>query len=148
MLLNQSKIGLILHIFIMKKLGITHCLLPSSSLGSSWVTLTCSLSTLSPSVLTRSANELAWTNSSPNTSSAYLPMIKWQLKSSNTQPIYFSIHPITHLLSDPSWRMMLASVMLVTHSSSLLIVFGSDWRQRCLGSMFRVTKGMISVTFS
>jgi len=38
---------------------------------------------------------------------------------------------------------MFARVMLVTHSSSLLIVFGSDWRQRCRGSMFRVTKGMM-----
>lgn len=47
--------------------------LPSSSLGSSWVTLTCRRSTRSPSVFTLIANSPAWTNSSPNTSSANLP---------------------------------------------------------------------------
>lgn len=52
------------------------CHLPSSSFGSSWVTFTCRRSTRSPSVLTRTANAPAWTNSSPNTSSAYLPAQK------------------------------------------------------------------------
>lgn len=47
--------------------------LPSSSLGSSWVTLTCRRSTRSPNVFTLMANCPAWSNSSPNTSSANLP---------------------------------------------------------------------------
>lgn len=49
------------------------CYLPSSSFGSSWVTFTCRRSTRSPSVFTLTANAPAWMNSSPNTSSAYLP---------------------------------------------------------------------------
>lgn len=46
-------------------------------------------------------------------------------------------------LREPSWRMMLASVMLVTHSSSLFTAVGRVWRQRCRGSIFRITKGMM-----
>lgn len=49
--------------------------LPSSSLGSSWVTLTCKRSTLSTRTLTREAKVLAWVNNSPNMSSANLPGI-------------------------------------------------------------------------
>lgn len=55
--------------------------LPSSSLGSSWVTLTCRRSTRSPRVFTRMANAPAWANSSPNTSSAYLPARDTRYKS-------------------------------------------------------------------
>lgn len=61
---------------IFKLMPAATCHLPSSSFGSSWVTFTCRRSTRSPSVLTRIANAPAWTNSSPNTSSAYLPAQK------------------------------------------------------------------------
>lgn len=47
--------------------------LPSSSLGSSWVTLTCTRSTRSAREFTREAKALAWVQISPKMSSAYLP---------------------------------------------------------------------------
>lgn len=55
--------------------GLCSTPLPSSSLGSSWVTLTCKRSTLSTRMLTREAKVLAWVNNSPNMSSANLPGI-------------------------------------------------------------------------
>lgn len=41
-----------------------------------------------------------------------------------------------------SWRMIAARVLLVTHSSSLVIPSGRAPRHRCRGSMFLFTKGM------
>lgn len=39
--------------------------------------------------------------------------------------------------------MMLARLMLVTHSSSLRMLEGMGWRQICRGSIFLVTRGMV-----
>lgn len=48
-----------------------------------------------------------------------------------------------HSLRLPSWRMMLARLILVTHSSSLRMLEGMVWRHTCRGSIFLVTKGMM-----
>lgn len=54
--------------------------------------------------------------------------------------------PLTHSkhsLRLPSWRMMLAKLILVTHSSSLRMLVGMVWRHTCRGSIFLVTRGMV-----
>lgn len=48
-----------------------------------------------------------------------------------------------HSLRLPSWRMMLARLILVTHSSSLRMLEGMVWRHKCRGSMFLVTRGIV-----
>lgn len=48
-----------------------------------------------------------------------------------------------HSLRLPSWRIMFARLMLVTHSSSLRMLEGMVWRHTCRGSIFLVTRGMV-----
>lgn len=39
--------------------------------------------------------------------------------------------------------MMLARLILVTHSSSLRMLVGMVWRHKCRGSIFLVTRGIV-----
>lgn len=52
-----------------------------------------------------------------------------------------------YLLRLPSCLMMAASVVLVTHSSSLVTPSGSAPRHKCRGSMFLFTNGMLVYTW-
>lgn len=109
--------------------------IPSSIIASSWVILVCNLPTLVCRWLVRSKTlELSFPNSEKR-SSACLEL--W----CTTNQIFL----LTYLLKLLSWRMILDSELLVTHSNSLAISEATLVRLTLTGSTWRLIRGIISI---
>lgn len=135
--------------------------LPSSSLGSSWVTLTCRRSILSARELIREAKVFDWVKISPKMSSAYLPEQRNQLISAQkwhkrSEKLATKDHIPTSERAFPlpqdcwGYMQMAASgdrdtVSIAGHSAYVLqlSLLGKLWRVTKLKAIWIKSKGII-----